>query len=90
MPRFSISWVILGAGFLILFFGGGSRYSLGLVLKPMTEDLGWSRSTLSLAATCFMVTSALALPLAGRDGGPLQPALGIGARRRWWWRRASA
>ena len=81
MPRLNVSWVILGAGFLILFFGGGSRYSLGLVLKPMTEDLGWSRSTLSLAATCFMVISALALPLAGRmvDRYSLRWVLALGA-----------
>ena len=31
----------------------------------MTEDLGWSRSSLSLALTAFMVVSALAMPLVG-------------------------
>ena len=79
-PR-SLSWVILAAGFFILFFGGGSRFALGLVLKPMTEDLGWSRSTLSLAVTLFMFTSALALPLAGRlvDRYSLRWVLALGA-----------
>ena len=81
MPRLSLSWVILAAGFFILFFGGGSRFALGLMLKPMTEDLGWSRSTLSFAVTFFMFTSALALPLAGRlvDRYSLRWVLAFGA-----------
>ena len=32
----------------------------------MSEDLGWSRSSLSLALTTFMVVSALAMPFVGR------------------------
>ena len=81
MLRRNASWVILAAGFFILFFGGGSRFALGLMLKPMTEDLGWSRSTLSLAVTFFMFTSALALPLAGRlvDRYSLRWVLALGA-----------
>ena len=81
MPRFSLSWVILAAGFFILFFGGGSRFALGLMLKPMTEDLGWSRATLSFAVTFFMFTSALALPVAGRlvDRFSLRWVLALGA-----------
>ena len=81
MPRLSLSWVILAAGFFILFFGGGSRFALGLMLKPMTEDLGWSRSTLSFAVTFFMFTSALALPVAGRlvDRYSLRWVLALGA-----------
>lgn len=81
MIRLSPGWVILAAGFFILFFGGGSRFALGLMLKPMTEDLGWSRSTLSFAVTFFMFTSALALPLAGRlvDRYSLRWVLALGA-----------
>ncbi len=81
MQRLNLSWVILAAGFFILFFGGGSRFALGLMLKPMTEDLGWSRSTLSFAVTFFMFTSALALPLAGRlvDRYSLRWVLALGA-----------
>ena len=81
MPRLNPGWVILAAGFFILFFGGGSRFALGLMLKPMTDELGWSRSTLSFAVTFFMFTSALALPLAGRlvDRYSLRWVLAIGA-----------
>ena len=39
MKRPDYSWLILAAGFLILFFSGGSRFAFGLMLKPMSEDL---------------------------------------------------
>ncbi len=51
---------------MVLFFSSGSRFAFGLVLKPMTEDLGWTRSSLSLAATMFFIVSALSMPLLGR------------------------
>ena len=71
-----------------MFLSGGSRFAFGLVLKPMTEDLGWSRSTLTLAVTLFMVVVAIGLPVAGRlvdryslkwtmVGGSVLAALGI-------------
>ena len=66
MRRLDYSWVILFTGFTTLFFSGGSRFALGLMLRPMTDDLQWSRSTLALAVTTFMVVSALALPLVGQ------------------------
>ena len=68
------SWVILGTGFTVLFFGGGAMFAFGLLLVPMSEDLGWSRSSLTLALTTFMVVSALAMPFVGRivDGGNLR------------------
>lgn len=66
MRRFDYSWVILSAAFVLLFFNAGTLFALGLVLKPMSEDLHWSRTELSLAFTAFMVVSALAMPVFGR------------------------
>ncbi len=66
MRRIDYGWVILFAGFAALFVNSGSRMAFGLLLKPMTEDLGWSRSSLSLAATAFFCASALTMPLLGR------------------------
>ena len=66
MRRIDYRWVILATGFAILFFNGGSRVALALMLKPMGDDLGWSRSTLSLGITAYMLISALAMPLVGR------------------------
>ena len=33
--------LVLAAGFLVLFVGGGSRFAIGLTLKPMAEQLSW-------------------------------------------------
>ena len=66
MRRTDYRWIILGTGFAILFFNGGSRSTLGLMLKPMVDDLEWSRSALSLGITAYMVVSALAMPFVGR------------------------
>ncbi|MDA1188508.1 MAG: MFS transporter [Chloroflexi bacterium] len=66
MRKFEYAWVILGTAVLMLFFNAGSLFALGLVLKPMSEELGWSRSETSLAFTLFMVVSAVAMPVFGR------------------------
>ena len=81
MNRINYSWLILAAGFAILFFSGGSRFAFGLMLKPMSEDLEVSRSTLSLAVTMFMVVSAVAMPFVGRlvDRWSLRGTIAIGA-----------
>ena len=81
MRRLHYSWVILATGFFVLFFSGGSRFAFGLMLKPMSEDLDVSRSTLSLAVTTFMVVSALALPFTGRlvDRWSLKGTIGVAA-----------
>jgi sugar phosphate permease len=50
----------------VLFFGGGALSVFGLVLVPMTDELNWSRSSLSLVLTTFMIVSALAMPFVGR------------------------
>ena len=81
MRRPNYSWAILAVGFSILFFSGGSRFAFGLMLKPMSEELDVSRSTLSLAVTMFMVVSALAMPFVGRlvDRWSLRGTIAIGA-----------
>ena len=66
MRRIEYRWVILATGFTVLFFSSGSRFAFGLLLKPMSEDLELSRSALSLAATCFMIVSAVSMPFVGR------------------------
>ena len=81
MRRIDYRWIILAAGFTILFFNGGSRSALGLMLRPMVDDLVWSRSVLSLGVTAYMLVSAAAMPFAGRlaDRYDLRWIMGIGA-----------
>jgi len=47
-------------------FNSGMRFSLGLLLLPMAEELEWSRTTLSTMATIYMIIAAAALPFTGR------------------------
>lgn len=81
MGRLDYRWVILVTGFAILFFNGGSRSALGLMLKPMGDDLVWTRSALSAGITAYMVISALAMPFVGRlaDRYDLRWIMGAGA-----------
>ncbi len=81
MRRTDYRWVILATGFAVLFFNGGSRSALGLMLKPMVDDLDWSRSMLSLGITAYMLVSALAFPFVGRlaDRYDLRWVMGAGA-----------
>src|SRR6185503_16563006 len=58
--------LVLAGGFLVLFVSGGARFSIGLTLKPMVDDLGWLRSDLGLAVGVYMVVSAFATFIAGR------------------------
>ena len=58
--------LILGAGFIILFIGGGARFAIGLTLRPMVEELGWVRGDLGLAVAIFQSVSALFMFVAGR------------------------
>ncbi len=58
--------MVLGTGFIVLFFNAGILSAFGLILPDMSEDTGWSRSSLSLAVTVFMIVSAIAMPIVGR------------------------
>ena len=86
----SRSLAVLAVGFLVMFVGGGSRFAIGLTLKPMVEDLGWSRGTLGLAVATFLIVSASCMYFSGRlvdrfgarfvlSAGLAIAAVGIGA-----------
>lgn len=67
-------WYIVGAAFIASMMGTGVQvYSLGAFLKPMTEDLGWTRTDLSLGQTistlCSGVVAFWVGPLLDRHGG---------------------
>lgn len=65
--------VILAAAFLVLFINGGARHAIGLTLKPMVEDLGWTRGALGNAVAIFQVFTAFAMFLSGRAIDALSP-----------------
>src|SRR6478672_6291994 len=54
------------AGFLVLFVGGGSRFAIGLTLKPMVDEFRWTRADVGSAVASFQIVSALCMFAAGR------------------------
>jgi MFS family permease len=65
--RFYYGWWIVGVlmvgGFLA---AGTSNLFMGVMLKPMTEDLGWSRSSFTGALSVSNFLAGLMTPLLGR------------------------
>ncbi len=72
------AWIALAAGFLVLFVGGGSRFVIGLTLKPMVDEFGWPRSELGLTVGVFQVVSAVCMFAAGRMADRLSNRLVLG------------
>ena len=58
--------IVLLMAFLVLLFNSGARFAMGLMLHPMSMDLGWSRTTLSSTVTVYLILSASALPFVGQ------------------------
>jgi sugar phosphate permease len=70
---FFYGWIIVGIAMLAGFLGSGvSNVTMAVALKPITEDLGWSRTLTSSAITIGSVAGGLLAPLIG----PLADRLG--------------
>ena len=64
---FFYGWVIVAAGFLGSFSGGGMQaFTFGVFIKPMSESLSWSRSAITGALTIYAYAGAATAPLLGR------------------------
>lgn len=81
--------LVLAAGFLVAFIGGGARFALGLTLRPVVDEFNWPRSDLGIAVFVYFVVTAVFTYFAGRladrfslrlimGGGILLSGLGIG------------
>ena len=68
-------FVTLAVGFMILFVGGGARFAIGLVLRPITEELDIGRSTLGLAVAVYLLVTSASMFLAGRLADKFEPRL---------------
>jgi len=80
MPRrlLTPATLVLLCGFVILFIGGGARFAIGLTLKPIVEEFGWTRSALGAAVAVFQIVSAVAMFWAGRLADRKSPRLVLG------------
>ena len=70
---FFYGWIIVGIAMLAGFLGSGvSNVTMAVALKPITEDLGWTRTLTSSAITIGSVMGGLLAPVVG----PLADRLG--------------
>ena len=65
-PGIYYGWLIVATTFWMAVFTGVGRSGFGVFVIPMTEELGWNRSTISLAAALGALISGLSQPFVGR------------------------
>jgi sugar phosphate permease len=64
--RLHYAWVVLGATTLVLLTAGGVRAAIGVFVKPLEAEFGWSRTTLSFAVAVSIALYGLTGPVVGR------------------------
>lgn len=60
------SWVVVAASLAISSLSFGAVTSIPILMKPMVSDLGWTRSTISMAHALAMVAAGFSGVLFGR------------------------
>jgi predicted MFS family arabinose efflux permease len=58
-------WVVFGSFLGLIVSQAAIAFAFGVLLKPMSEDLGVSRRTLSFAFNLYTITSAVFIPIVG-------------------------
>lgn len=64
LPRVHRAWLVAGVTFLVLLASAAFRSSLGVLLVPIEEDLGWSRTDTSIAVSINLIVYGVAAPFA--------------------------
>ena len=70
-------WFVVAGCVLVSFGISGGQFSFGVFLKPMTDEFGWSRGSLSLAFAVTFMLSGLLRPLAGYLADRYNPKIAI-------------
>lgn len=65
MPTIYYGWIMLFAIALMSFASSGSRFSFGVFVIPMTEELHWGRDQLALAASLNLILAGVLRPFVG-------------------------
>jgi len=63
-PRFFYGWYLVAASLVTIFLG--NAVAVGVFFKPILEEFGWDRATLSLVQAVAIIASAAFAPLLGR------------------------
>lgn len=73
---FFYGWVVLGVVMVSGFLGAGlNNIAMGVVFKPISEDLGWSRSLTAGGVAAGTIGAGLLAPFLGRVADRLGPRL---------------
>ena len=64
--RLHYAWVVLATTTLVLLASGGVRAAIGVFVKPLEAEFGWSRTALSSAVAVSIALYGLTGPLVGR------------------------
>jgi len=70
-------WFVVAGCVLVSFGVAGGQFSFGVFLKPMTDEFGWSRGSLSLAFALTFMISGLLRPLAGYLADRYSPKIAV-------------
>jgi MFS family permease len=63
-PKFFYGWYIVAASWIMLFIMGGT--GAAIFFKPMLDEFGWDRATLSLAGSAGLLFFAAVAPFMGQ------------------------
>ena len=58
-------WMIIASCFVMLALGSSINFNFGIFLKPLSEEFGWARSSVSAGFSIFMITGSASAILAG-------------------------
>src|SRR5947207_6907369 len=64
--RLHYAWVVLATTTLVLLASGGVRAAIGVFVKPLEAEFGWSRTALSFAVAVSIALYGLTGPVVGR------------------------
>jgi sugar phosphate permease len=61
-PWLFYGWIILACAMTIIAISSGTRFSFGVILKPLTEQFGWDRASVAFIASISVLISGLLQP----------------------------
>jgi MFS transporter, OFA family, oxalate/formate antiporter len=65
-PGVFYGWFTTGACFAVMLTQGGTMWTFGVFLKPMAQDLQWSRAQVSSGYTAFLIGYVISVLATGR------------------------